>query len=208
MRCLAVQRGTKSASPATASVPDLATIRWGPGLECDDKPIVIPEGTWQHQVARWPHDWWVFWRARSAEILAADPEGRGPSRRSRNQTIWLTSRSSTPTALGSPRNDPRTVERHSRPDRSRPPGESTRLTPAGECSTQGKPIARVHPGEAREFKISSRRRGASVLKRTALVPPRTCQNAPPQTLYGSGRIWTDRPSILPGEPRRRSKPSS
>ena len=49
--------------------------RWGPGLDCDDGPICIPEGTWQQEVAGWPHPRWKRWRDRSAEILAGDPRG-------------------------------------------------------------------------------------------------------------------------------------
>jgi hypothetical protein len=47
------------------------TRRWGPGL-ADATPAIDVPKDWRWTVANWPHDRWVAWRRRSAEL---QPEG-------------------------------------------------------------------------------------------------------------------------------------
>jgi hypothetical protein len=60
---------TGEADPPTL----LDSQRWGPSLGHDEPSIAIPTDGWREHVANWPHDRWVAWRDRSAELQPSFP---------------------------------------------------------------------------------------------------------------------------------------
>jgi hypothetical protein len=57
---------------------ELSSQRWGPSLDHAEPPIDRPRN-WRSEVAAWPHERWVAWRARSSELLAALARARPPT---------------------------------------------------------------------------------------------------------------------------------
>jgi hypothetical protein len=52
--------------------PTFLAERWGPALEDDAPSIDIPRD-WRWDVAGWPHEQWVEWRHRAAELQPSNP---------------------------------------------------------------------------------------------------------------------------------------